>query len=104
MTVKKVVDIISEGYLDLRYFHWDEENGSFIEGDNLEYQVRDYSNGDFCSILVRFVDDETHSYLEFYDCSYDNIYDLLDDAMSDETIETLDKMVCDRLRKRGMEI
>ena len=101
MTVKQVANIISQGYLDINYFSWSEETEAFTDGD-IEYQIRDYPSGEFESILVRFLDDETHSYLEFYNDYYDNIYDLLDDVLSDETIEELDRMVCDRLRRTGV--
>jgi hypothetical protein len=98
MTVKQVVNIISQGYLDTNCFFWNEETESFTDG-NIEYQLRDYSSGIFKSILVRFLDDETDSYLEFYHMLGD-IYELLHEAFSDETIEELDRIVCDKIKRK----
>ena len=97
MTVERVKDIMYPYFGAWNGVTYDEETATYIWCDELEYQIRDYPNGDFCSILVCFIDDETHSYLEFYYCDYENIYDLLEDVFADETMDRLNKMVEHRL-------
>lgn len=67
---------------------YNEELMTFF-GEELEYQIRDFSDGTFESILVRFTEDETHTYLEFYESEYSNIYGLIYAVLSDDTAEWL---------------
>ena len=78
-------------------FHW--EDDVFTDGE-IEYQVRDYTDEDFCSILVRFCDDKTHSYREFFAHSYDDEYTLMYDAFDDDVIEQLGKMMEEKVLRR----
>lgn len=71
---------------------YNEELMTFF-GDELEYQIRDCSDGSFKSILVRFSEDSTHTYREFYEIDYNSIYDLIYDALSDDTAEWLANVI-----------
>ena len=79
---------------------YDEETSTFIRGEELEYQIRDWTNDIFYSILVCPIPEynATHSYVEFRASDYDNIYDLLEDVFSDETIERLDRIINERFK------
>ena len=67
------------------------EDGIFTsEYDGLQYQVRDYTNGEFASILIRYPDDKSHCYIEFYQQENEDIYDVIYAALSEETNEALE--------------
>ena len=71
----------------IKDFNWVND---FVYSDgDIEYQLRNYINNDFRSILVRYCEDTTHSYREFYYEPNCDIYDLFYKALSEETAEEL---------------
>lgn len=98
-TVEEVKRIIDTNYAWQRGFEWNEDGDCLILDNDLEYQIREYSNGDFCSILVRFLEDPTHSYFEFYPSEAHGIYDVIDLAFSSDTTDSLEEVVRKRMSR-----
>lgn len=71
-------------------YDFDTDTNTFI-GDELEYQIRDYSNGDLKSVLIRFVDDTSHNYIEvpWDDNDITQIDDFIDYVFSEDLVERL---------------
>ena len=106
MTVDFAKNMINSIALDRHMYEFDwDSNDVFTDGE-IEYQVRSYCNGrDFSSILVRFCDDDTHTYREFFEYNYtdDNWYDLFYDAFEDEVVEQLcERAMAKAKRKAGL--
>ena len=69
----------------------EDEDGAFTsEYDGIQYQVRDYFNGEFASILIRYPDDRSHCYIELYQQENEDVYDVIYAALSEETSEALE--------------
>lgn len=87
---KKEVCTIMRAMLSNHYI--EDEDGVFTsEIDGIQYQIRDYSNGEFSSILVRYPDDESHCYIELYQQENEDVYDVIYAALSEETSEALER-------------
>ena len=70
----------------------EDEDGAFTsECDGIQYQVHDYSNGEFSSILIRYPDDRSHCYIELYRQENEDAYDVIYAALSEETSEALER-------------
>lgn len=86
------------GFIEDRGVYNKEEDTYTI--DDIEYQFRDYFNGEFQGILVRFPLAGSHSpYCEYRVGEYEKIEDVFIDAFSEETINRLE----DRLNKMIIE-
>lgn len=87
---KEEVRAIVRGMLPNHYT--EDEDGVFTsEIDGIQYQIRDYSNGEFSSILVRYPDDASHCYIELYQQENEDVYDVIYAALSEETSEALER-------------
>lgn len=87
---KKEVCTIMQSMLSSHYT--EDEDGVFTsEIDGIQYQIRDYSNCEFSSILVRYPDDESHCYIELYPQENEDAYDVIYAALSEETSEALER-------------
>lgn len=74
-----------------RAYSFNEELEVFYDTDKeIEWQIRDYSNGDFKSILVRYCEDTTHTYVELYEYDFADPYDLIFYSL-DEALDDLDR-------------
>ncbi len=74
-----------------RAYSFDEELEVFYDADKeIEWQIRDYSNGDLKSVLVRYCDDTTHTYVELYEYDFADPYDLIFYSL-DEALDDLDR-------------
>lgn len=74
-----------------RAYSFNEELEAFYNTDKeIEWQIRDYSNGDFKSILVHYCEDTTHTYVELYEYDFANPYDLIFYSL-DEALDDLDR-------------
>lgn len=72
--------------------HYIEEDGTFTSDvDGIQYQVHDYSNREFSSILIRYPDDRSHCYIEYYLEEGKDVYDVIYAALSEETSEALER-------------
>lgn len=90
LSTKKEVCAIMRGMLPDHYV--EDENGAFTsECDGIQYQIHDYSNGEFSSILVRYPDDRSHCYIELYRQENEDVYDVIYAALSEETSEALER-------------
>lgn len=84
---KSIFIEVVNSFDNMKDFNWVDD---FIYSDgDIEYQLRDYTNQDFCSILVRYCGDTTHCYREFYYDSNCDIYDLFCKALLEEIAEEL---------------
>ena len=93
--------LLNRGLWDSNYsFTFDEDIEVFYDADHeIEYQIRDYSNGDFHEILMRFCDDKTHSYIELYLEDFENDpYEMIYYAL-EEGIEILEKVTLRNMEK-----
>lgn len=100
ISLKDLKDYIETNNI-LYGYDWDEEEQKFTDGET-EYQLRTFTNSDEMeSILVRFCDDKTHTYAEFFlnDYAWEDIDKLLAHITSDEFIQTLSNKIEAKLLK-----
>lgn len=87
---KKEVCAIMRSILPDHYI--EDQYGAFTsEYDGIQYQVRDHFNGEFASILIRYPDDKSHCYIEYYQQENESVYDVIYAALSEETTEALER-------------
>lgn len=82
--VKNLIDM----YYHLDSYEYNDELQTFSDGE-IEYQLRTGFNDTVYSILVRFVNDKTHTYREFFVSEFSSIFKFLDAVFDDNVIEEL---------------
>ena len=73
------------------HYHFNPETQQFESlQDMMAYGVVDYSNGQVKSIIVHYLDDKSHCYIEVY-LEGQDVEGMLIEAFSEETSERLEK-------------